>query len=113
MGHAGRLLSPTTLEALQLLGGLIEEGRLRKGWSRDMLAERVGVGAITIRRLIRGEPSVAIGTYFEAATLVGVPLFEQDSPLGVEQALSRQRTLLKLLPKRVRGAGDEPLDDDF
>ena len=113
MASAGRFLSPTTLQALQLLGGLIEEGRLRKGWSRDMLAERVGVGAITIRRLIRGEPGVAIGTYFEAATLVDVPLFELDSPLGVEQALSRQQGLLKLLPKRIRGADDEPLDDDF
>jgi len=113
MASASRCLSPTTLQALQLFGSLIEETRLRKGWSRDMLAERVGVGAITIRRLIRGEPSVAIGTYFEAATLVGVPLFEQNSSLGVEQALSRQRTLLKLLPKRIRGAEDEPLDDDF
>ncbi|MGB5831619.1 MAG: helix-turn-helix transcriptional regulator [Thiohalocapsa sp.] len=49
------------------MGGLIEEGRIRKGWSREMLAERIGVGALTVRRVVRGEPGVAIGTYFEAA----------------------------------------------
>lgn len=63
MPAAIRILSPTAKQALALLGGLIEEGRLRKGWSRAMLAERVGVGALTIRRVTRGEPGVAIGTY--------------------------------------------------
>lgn len=105
-------LSAMTRQALRLLGGLIEEGRIRKGWSREMLAERVGVGVLTIRRVIRGEPGVAIGTYFEAAALVGIPLFGQDSPRALDQELARQRELLALLPARIRGGG-EPLDDDF
>lgn len=107
-----RALSPAVHQALLLLGGLIEEGRIRKGWSRETLAERVGVRVLTIRRVIRGEPGVAIGTYFEAATLLEIPLFGQDSARTLGQELARQRELLALLPARVRRR-EEPLDDDF
>ena len=107
-----RPLSPIARQALRLLGGLIEEGRIRKGWSREELAERVGVTALTLRRVIRGEPGVAIGTYFEAATLLSIPLFGQDSRRALDQELARQRELLALLPARIR-RGEAPLDDDF
>ena len=112
MPLANRPLSPFARQALRLLGGLIEEGRIRKGWSRETLAERVGVGALTLRRVIRGEPGVAIGTYFEAATLLDIPLFGQDSVRALDQELARQRELLALLPARIR-RGEAPLDDDF
>lgn len=108
-----RPLSPAARQALRLLGGLIEEGRIRKGWSRELLAERVGVGILTLRRVVNGEPGVAIGTYFEAATLLDIPLFDQDSPRTLERELNRQRELLALLPARVRRSGGERLDDDF
>ncbi len=112
MSLANRPLSPIARQALRLLGGLIKEGRLRKGWSREMLAERIGVGALTLRRVIRGEPGVAIGTYFEAAALLDIPLFGQDSARALDQELARQRELLALLPARIRRSED-PLDDDF
>jgi len=112
MALANRPLSPLARQALRLLGGLIEEGRIRKGWSREMLAERIGVGALTLRRVIRGEPGVAIGTYFEAAALLDIPLFGQDSARMLDQALARQRELLALLPARIR-RGEDPLNDDF
>ena len=32
-----------------------------------------------MRKVERGDPSVALGTAFEAATLVGVPLFHHDA----------------------------------
>ncbi|EIC20982.1 helix-turn-helix domain-containing protein [Thiorhodovibrio frisius] len=108
-----RPLSPTTRQALQLLGGLIEEGRIRKGWSREMLAERVGVGSLTIRRVTRGEPGVAIGTYFEAAALLDIPLFDQALPRSLERELTRQQEMLRLLPARIRSPREDRLDDDF
>jgi ABC-type Fe3+-siderophore transport system permease subunit len=77
-----------------------------------MLAERIGVGAITLRRVVRSEPGVAIGTYFEAAALLDIPLFGQDSARALGQELARQRELLALLPARIR-RGEDPLDDDF
>jgi len=107
------MLSPAARQALRLLGGLIEEGRIRKGWSREALAQRIGVGTITVRRIIRGEPGVAIGTYFEAAALVDIPLFVQESPRELERELSRQQEKLTLPPSRVRRPAAEPVDDDF
>lgn len=105
-------LSPKASLSLRLLAGLIEEGRLRKGWTRDEFAERVGVGVVTIRQVAKGSPGVAIGTYFEAAALVGVSLFTDDpGTLQREQAIQRER--LTLLPKRARRQPRDPIDDDF
>ena len=105
-------LSPKAALSLRLFAGLIEEGRLRKGWTRDELAERVGVGVVTIREVAKGSPRVAIGTYFEAAALVGVSLFTDElDTLKREDATQRER--LTLLPKRVPRQPQEPLDDNF
>lgn len=91
---------------------MIEEGRLRKGWTRDELAERVGVGVVTIRQVAKGSPRVAIGTYFEAAALVGVSLFTDD-PGTLKREHATQLERLTLLPKRARRRQQEPIDDDF
>ncbi|AMC99448.1 helix-turn-helix domain-containing protein [Halomonas chromatireducens] len=105
-------LCPQASLSLRLFAGLIEEGRLRKGWTRDELAERVGVGVVTIRQVAKGSPRVAIGTYFEAAALVGVSLFTDNvDTLRREQATQLER--LTLLPKRVNRQQQEPIDDDF
>lgn len=63
-----------------------------------MLAERVGVSTPTITKIERGNPSVAIGTVFEAARLVGVELFGGHGELAGEIA----RNELALLPQRGR-----------
>ncbi|MCE8033722.1 helix-turn-helix transcriptional regulator [Halomonas sp. MCCC 1A11057] len=105
-------LSPQASLSLRLFAGLIEEGRLRKGWTRDELAERVGVGVVTIRQIAKGSPRVAIGTYFEAATLVGVSLFTDDSDT-LKREYTTQLERLSLLPKRAYRQPREPLDDDF
>lgn len=105
-------LSPKASLALRLFAGLIEEGRLRKGWTRDELAERVGVGVVTIRQVAKGSPKVAIGTYFEAATLVGVSLFTDDSDT-LRREHGSQLERLTLLPKRASRQQEKPIDDDF
>lgn len=74
------------------------------------LAERVGVSEATMLKVERGDPGVRLGTAFEAASLVGVPLFSEDAS---RRALERERLddRLAVLPQRVR----EPrrVDDDF
>jgi transcriptional regulator with XRE-family HTH domain len=111
------LHSTIAVEALRLFGALIEEGRIRKGWTRESLAARLGVGLVTLRRLVRGEPGVAAGTYFEAAALLGIPLFEADAATTrasrLATALQHQQERLRLLPARVRGPDDDALPDDF
>lgn len=91
---------PTTRAAVALLGSQIAAARKERGWTAADLAERVGVRPHTIGRLERGEPTVAVGVAFEAAVVVGVPLFTADArELPDLAAAARQR--LALLPARV------------
>jgi transcriptional regulator with XRE-family HTH domain len=83
---------------VQILGESVRAGRLRRGWSVATLAERVGVSAPTITKIERGNPSVAIGTVFEAARLAGVELFGGHEDLASQVV----RNELALLPQRGR-----------
>ena len=103
-------LSGATREALELLGSSIRAGRLRRRWTIRELAERVGVSHVTITKVERGDPGVALGTAFEAATLVGIPLFHPDADVRMRQ-LAHKRIELALLPSRARELG--PVDDNF
>ena len=103
-------LSGATREALELLGASIRAGRLRRRWTIRDLAERVGVSHVTITKVERGDPGVALGTALEAATLVGLPLFHPDADTRARE-LERRRTELALLPSRARESG--PVDDDY
>ncbi|MGB3411093.1 MAG: helix-turn-helix transcriptional regulator [Microthrixaceae bacterium] len=102
-------LSPSTTDAIETLATAIRGARIRRGWTVRQLAERVGVSHATISALEAGRPGVAIGTIFEAATLVGVPLF---STSNAERAAygALKRTELALLPATAR---PRPVDDDF
>jgi len=82
---ARSVLSPDTSEALRMLAASIKTHRLRRRWSIDELARRVGVSHPTIIKVERADPTVAIGTMFEAATLVGVTLFDADSVVRTRQ----------------------------
>ena len=104
-------LSPTTLDAARLLGAQVAAGRRRRGWTAAELAERVGVSVPTLRKVERGDPTVALGTILEAAVLVGAPLFDADADHYPALA-ARAATELALLPSRVRTSAP-PVDDDF
>jgi len=59
---------------------------------------------------LRCDPTVAIGTVFELAVLLGVPLFVDDrSELSAIRRLAENR--LELLPRSVRPGTN--VDDDF
>jgi transcriptional regulator with XRE-family HTH domain len=106
-----RQYSPEALEAAELLGAQIRLARLERRWSQQDLAERAGITADTLSKIERGEPSVGLGSAFEAAALVGVPLFYDDrSRLTMD--LDRVRSRSALLPQRVR-TGHERVKDDF
>ncbi|WP_448058957.1 helix-turn-helix transcriptional regulator [Cellulomonas hominis] len=104
--------SPSTREAARVLGLQIAAGRRERRWTVRELAERVGASEPTVRSIERGEPTVAVGLMFEAATLVGIPLFSVDrTELSTLVATTRER--LALLPARVRTREAENVDDDF
>jgi DNA-binding XRE family transcriptional regulator len=67
----------------------------------DQLAEAVGVSTRTMYSVERGEPSVSLGTYFEAASVLGIPLFSADKS-ELTHYLHAGQDRLALLPDRVR-----------
>lgn len=104
-------LSSPARSALELLGSLIKAARKERAMSQSELAERLGVSRHTVMALERGEPKVAVGTVFEAAAVVGVPLLAPD-----ERELARVAGavagLASVLPERA-GRKRRRLDDEF
>lgn len=106
-----RTSSQYTGDALKLLGNLIKLGRQKRRWTADELAERVGVSRPTLRKIENGHPNCSVSLVFEAAHLVGIPLFDPD-PRTITNHLARTADLLTLLPRSIR-TGDRDVDDDF
>lgn len=101
MAKRQRAYLKTTELAAQLLGSRVRQARIERRWTERELAERAGVSITTLRKVERGDPTVALGIAFDAAGLLGVPLFhEERDRLAAETRLSRDRA--RLLPKRVR-----------
>lgn len=53
------------LASLEDLGRALRCARKEKGYSRDEMAEAVGVSVPTIRAIEKGEPGTFIGTIFQ------------------------------------------------
>lgn len=98
-------------EAAALLGKQVKLGRKRRKWSEHNLADRAGISRATLQKIEKGELSCAIGLVFEVAALVGVKLFNADSP-SLATHLERADDKLALLPKAVHKS-KKTIDDDF
>jgi transcriptional regulator with XRE-family HTH domain len=106
-----RVYPQAVKHAAELLGAQVRQGRITRGWTVRGLAERAGISPGTLLKVERGDPSVALGTAFDVAVLVGVPLFYEDRDrLGSEAARQRERAVL--LARRVRPSEEAP-DYDF
>lgn len=104
-----RELAPVTQEALGLLAARVSVARRERRMRAFELAERVGVSPATIRKVERGDPSVALGIAFEVATTLGIRLWHDDAD---RRACEKEylATRLSLLPETVRLV---KIDDDF
>jgi transcriptional regulator with XRE-family HTH domain len=121
-------LSIASREALALLAAQLELARRERGFTQAELAARAGISINTLKAVLQGRPQVAIGTVFEVAAILQLPLYETllqsheenqkgDMALsGTTGAQRKEKALLdarlKLLPGRVhrQQAG---IDDDF
>ena len=101
---------PTVYEAAELLGAEITQARIARRWTVRELAERAGISPATLQKVERGNPSVSMGTAFDVATLVGVPLFFTDGSRLADEAARLRRP--RLLPRAVRHPRGE-LDNEF
>jgi transcriptional regulator with XRE-family HTH domain len=105
-----RTYSPLTVQAARLLGARVRLARRERRWTLRELAARVGVTEVTMRKVERGDLTVGLGVAFEAAAVLGVPLFhEEPSRRALEAARVDDR--LAVLPQLVRKPTD--VDDDF
>ena len=105
-----RTYSKYAKEAALLLGQQIKLGRKERQWSEHNLAERAGISRATLQKIESGEMSPSIGLVFEVATLVGVPLFEQDSR-AIATSIELTQSKIALLPKRIRNKSKAVADD--
>ena len=105
-----RPYSPLALEAARLLGGHVAAARRERRWTLNELAERVGVTKTTMSKVERGDLTVGLGVAFEAAAILGVPLFSDDANRRRAEA-ARIDDRLSVLPRSVRAP--RQVDDDF
>lgn len=107
---AQRTPSRYAQEAIALLGTAIRVARIEHNLKMDEVAERAGISRGLLRRIENGDPGVSVGAMFEAASVVGVPLFEVErSRLGNHLALQNEK--LALLPASVRSRTRKVKDD--
>ena len=111
LSKSKRTCTNYTVEAAGLLGKLIKLGRKRKRMTESELAERLGIARSTLRRIENGNTRTEIGLFFEAASLTGVPLFNEDQGF-VYRLSDRVDDKIAVLPKHVYKT-QEPVDDDF
>jgi transcriptional regulator with XRE-family HTH domain len=107
-----RTYSETVRNAAELLGAQVRQGRITRGWTIRELADRAGIDKSTVVKVERGEPTVALGTAFDLAVLVGVPLFYEDRSRLASEA-RRERETATLMGRRVRHGAEPDIDYDF
>jgi transcriptional regulator with XRE-family HTH domain len=97
--------------ALRLMADTLRGARTEQRLSQIELAERAGISRSLLARIERGEPGCAIGTVFEIAAILKVPLFGLEEHSLAREA-DRVADRLALLPAAVRSRRTT-VDDDF
>ncbi|MDO4681658.1 MAG: helix-turn-helix transcriptional regulator [Lautropia sp.] len=87
---------PSALKQLAALGERLRLARLRRKLGSGQFAERVGVSRETLRRMEKGDPTIAIGTWVRALRVLGL---EADlDAVAADDELGRKLQDLDLLP---------------
>jgi transcriptional regulator with XRE-family HTH domain len=97
--------------ALITFGKMIKTSRLAHNMSQQELATRLHVSRLTVAAMEKGSAKVSIGTVFEAATIVDIPLLGDDmTQLGANAKTIAN--ICALLPERA-GRKKKDLNDEF
>ena len=105
----------TVLQILREMGEFISCARKEKGWTQEELARRIGANRMTVVRIEKGKPEVAVGWYLTATWLLGLQVLtwqtmgEARSDSVVGDLLTK---LKKALPAKVR-QNRKKIDNDF
>jgi transcriptional regulator with XRE-family HTH domain len=98
-------LSPETAEALVVLGREIRDARLARKLRLDDLSKRAGISVATLKRLEKGDPTLAIGRFLEVLTALSPSLLD-----GVVRAVRADATGDAL---RRKAMGERSRRDEF
>lgn len=84
MAKTATVLDPRLQERLSALGAALRTRRKALRLSAVAVAEAAHISRVTLHRIERGEPSVAMGAYYSAAASLGVDLrFQSAGPTEV------------------------------
>lgn len=114
-GPVEKVIPTAVRSVLKEFGSLISTARKEKRFSQADLANRVGVGRMTIVRMERGSPEIAIGYYLTAAWVLGLPVLAWSDFAKTRRDTTIADTLemyRRQLPRRIRGP-KEDLNNDF
>lgn len=101
-------------DAAAVLGQQIKAARVVRKWTATELADRIGVDRRTVAAIEAGDSRVSLGNAFNAADIVGVPLFGAEDRADLARLRREGRDRLALLPTRVaKPRKKAETDDDF
>ena len=83
---------------LNRFGENLKLARLRRRLTAELVAERAGISRATLVKVEAGEPSVAMGTYFQVMHVLG--LDDDFEKLASDDALGRKLQDLELVTKK-------------
>lgn len=108
----GPAIRPYAEQALAVLGDLIRIARTDRKWTQAHLGKVCSVDRRTIAAIENGRPEVRIGTVFNVAAVLGIPLYDSDA-----SQMSRLKRLhgemASLIPRRVDTQRGGAVNDDF
>lgn len=91
--------SPADNASLTRLGARLRDARKQQKVSAVAASEAAGISRVTLHRIERGEPSVAIGAWAAAAGALGLSLGLEDADSGTDAAPLPQRIRLDDYPQ--------------
>ena len=100
-----QIILPKNQKILQTMGGNIKLARLRRKLSTEQVAERAGIGRMTLYKIEQGNPSVALGNYIQVLFIIGLQddlaQVAANDPLG-RKLQDAELTMKKRAPRKKR-----------
>lgn len=94
---------PSLQRQLNALGLRLRLARERRKLGTELFAERLGVSRETLRRMEKGDHSIAMGTFLRALRVLGL---DQDiDQLAADDELGRKLQDIELLGAKRRSPG--------
>ncbi len=92
------IMLPQNVALLRQLGDNLRMARLRRRQSATLVAERAGISRMTLYKVERGEPMVAIAAYLQVLFVLG--LAQDFAQLAKDDVLGRKLQDLGMVTKK-------------